>query len=45
MQRAMDEMTRRRKIQVAYNKKHNITPTSIVKDKRHHGRGKSHQES
>ena len=32
MQRAMDEMTRRRKIQVAYNKKYNITPTSIVKD-------------
>ena len=31
MQRAMDEMTRRRKIQVAYNKKYNITPTSIVK--------------
>lgn len=31
MQRAMDEMTRRRKIQVAYNKKHNITPSSIVK--------------
>ena len=31
MQRAMDEMTRRRKIQIAYNKKHNITPTSIVK--------------
>ena len=31
MQRAMDEMTRRRKIQVAYNKKHNITPTSIIK--------------
>ena len=31
MQRAMDEMTRRRKIQVAYNTKHNITPTSIVK--------------
>ena len=31
MQRAMDEMTRRRKIQVAYNKKHNITPASIVK--------------
>ena len=32
MQRAMDEMTRRRKIQVAYNKKHNITPKSIIKD-------------
>ena len=32
MQRAMDEMTRRRKIQVAFNKKNNITPTSIVKD-------------
>ena len=32
MQRAMDEMTRRRKIQVAFNKQHNITPTSIVKD-------------
>jgi len=32
MQRAMDEMTRRRKIQVAYNKKHNITPASIIKD-------------
>ena len=31
MQRAMDEMTRRRKIQVAYNKKHNITPISIIK--------------
>ncbi|MDC3398010.1 excinuclease ABC subunit UvrB [Gammaproteobacteria bacterium] len=31
MQRAMDEMTRRRKIQVAYNKKNNITPTSIIK--------------
>ena len=32
MQRAMDEMTRRRKIQVVYNKKHNITPKSIIKD-------------
>ena len=32
MQRAMDEMTRRRKIQAAFNKQHNITPTSIVKD-------------
>ena len=30
--RDRDEMTRRRKIQVAYNKKHNITPKSIIKD-------------
>ena len=31
MQRAMDEMTRRRKIQEKYNnKKHNITPKSIT---------------
>jgi len=32
MQRAMDEMSRRREIQAEYNKKHNITPTSIIKD-------------
>ena len=31
MKRAIDEVERRRKIQVAYNKKHNITPTSITK--------------
>ncbi len=31
MKRAMDEMERRRKIQIEYNKKHNITPKSIVK--------------
>jgi excinuclease ABC subunit B len=32
MQRAMDEMSRRREIQVQFNKDNNITPTSIVKD-------------
>ncbi len=31
MQRAMDEVTRRRKIQTDYNKDHGITPTGIMK--------------
>jgi len=31
MQAAMDEVTRRRKVQSAYNKKHGITPTGIQK--------------
>jgi excinuclease ABC subunit B len=32
MKRAMDECERRRKIQLAYNKKHHITPKSIIKE-------------
>jgi len=31
MQRALDEVKRRRKLQLAFNKKHSITPTSITK--------------
>ena len=37
MQSAIDEVNRRRKIQEAYNKKHHITPTAIIKDIRDWG--------
>lgn len=32
MQRAIEETERRRNIQIEYNKKHNITPKTIIKD-------------
>ncbi|MFA5937208.1 MAG: excinuclease ABC subunit UvrB [Candidatus Paceibacterota bacterium] len=32
MERAIEETTRRRNIQIAYNKKHNITPQTIMKN-------------
>jgi len=37
MKGAIDEINRRRKIQEAYNKKHKITPTAIIKDIRDWG--------
>ena len=37
MQGAINEINRRRKIQEAYNKKHHITPTAIIKDIRDWG--------
>ncbi len=37
MRAAINEISRRRKIQEAYNKKHHITPTAIIKDIRDWG--------
>jgi excinuclease ABC subunit B len=39
MKRAIDECERRRKIQLAYNKKHNITPKGITKEVREFNAG------
>lgn len=44
MQNATSEINRRRKYQFAYNKKHNITPTTIIKSVRSKF-AQSHQES
>ncbi len=44
MERAIAETNRRRKIQEEYNIKHNITPTTIIKEVRDTIRGKETKE-
>ena len=44
MQKALDETTRRRTIQMAYNKEHNITPKTIIKPVHEVVRSKETQE-
>ena len=44
MEKAISETNRRRKIQEEYNIKHNITPTTIIKEVRDTIRGKETQE-
>ncbi len=44
MEAAMGETSRRREIQIAYNKKHGITPTTIMKDVKDIGMGRKEGE-
>jgi excinuclease ABC subunit B len=45
MKKAIEEVNRRRKIQIEYNKKHNITPQAIIKQIREWPFGKKEEES
>jgi excinuclease ABC subunit B len=45
MKKAIEEVNRRRKIQIEYNKKHNITPQAVIKQIREWPFGKKEEES